>query len=176
MRNLAVLSTPWPPVLLNEPQENICLLQRSQHWSSTPLHSSREVEDVPVLHTKLLPGDAGLAVENFSAPTFFATAADGAMSHTALSNRAETWLVKALFALPFSLQLPHLAARDRWKLCRDTGIQEHIWVLIFYLVTLERAKHNLQNRETVIKKLTFTLVFQLTWLRLHQVVPVLGCS
>lgn len=49
----------------------------------------------------------------------------------ALSNQAETWLVKALFALPFSLQLPRLTAWDRWKLCREGEIQEHIWVFSF---------------------------------------------
>lgn len=131
MKDLAISSTVWPPDLLNKPQENICLLQRGQHWSSAPLHSSQEVEDMPVLHAYLLPGDAGVAVGNFSALTFSATAADTTRSHTARSNQAETWLVTALFALPSSLQLPRLAAWDRWKLCKDTEIQEHIWVFSF---------------------------------------------
>lgn len=44
---------------------------------------------------------------------------------------AETWLGKVLFSLPFSLQLPCLAARAIWKLCREAEIQEHIWVFSF---------------------------------------------
>lgn len=143
MKNVAILSTPWPPIL-NKPPENICLLQRGQHWSSMPLHSSREVEDEPVLLAELLPGNAGVAVGNFWAPTFFVTAAGAAMSHTAPSRAlaGEGPLCSPLFPL----QLPHLTAQDRWKMCRDSELQEHIWVLIFYLVTLERAKYNMQNQ------------------------------
>lgn len=44
---------------------------------------------------------------------------------------AETWLGKVLFSLPFSMQLPCLAAQAIWKLCREAEIREHIWVFSF---------------------------------------------
>lgn len=77
-----------------------------------------------MLHAEFLLGGAGVYAGNFSAPPFFPTAADAAMPHAVPSNPAETWLIKALFALPHSLQLPRLAAQDRWKLCREAEIQE----------------------------------------------------
>lgn len=59
MKVLATLSTPQPPVLLeNEPQENIYLLQEA-------------VEDTAALCAQLLSSDGEVAGGDFSAYPFF---------------------------------------------------------------------------------------------------------
>lgn len=59
MKDLATLSTPQPPVFLeNEPQENICLLQKA-------------VEDTAVLRAQLLSSDGEVAGGDFPAYPFF---------------------------------------------------------------------------------------------------------
>lgn len=85
-------------------------------------HSSHGAEDRNVLCAQLLPDDAGVAGGNFSAIPLLANAAHAAMPCT---TRAETCLVKAPLALPFSLHF-HLwllgtdGRRAEMHRCRNT--------------------------------------------------------
>lgn len=146
MKNLAILSTPWPPVLLNKPQENICLLQRGQHQSSARLRGDGRYASTSCWASpwRCWGGSGGISLHP---PSFLL------LWGMACSNRAETWLEKALFALPFSLQLPHLAAQDRRKLCRESETQEQIRVFSFSTLSPWKEQNIIyKTGEMVIKK------------------------